>query len=112
MGAKYLFILCRFFNQTFMDGCAFMFYGDTALGGYVPKTLFANIVDSNSSNNDEQIPTLMYTIFDGTGLATSCDSYNLTQYITGFEDYWNGHVSCAPAAVGSSPTASRPMRVV
>ena len=43
----------------------------------------------------------MYMIFDGTNLATSCDSYNLTQYTTGFEDYWNGKVSCAPAAVFS-----------
>ena len=71
-----------------------MFKNSSSLSGYVPKTLFANITDT--TNN-----TLMTDIFSGTNVATSCSSYGLTEYTTGFESYWgNPHkVSCAPAAV-------------
>lgn len=76
-----------------------MFQGNGDLSGYVPKTLFASITDNTSGPGTNSI---MSTIFSNTpNLATSCDSYNLTKYTTGFENYWNGKVSCAPAAVFS-----------
>ena len=80
-------------DRTFMFSG--MFANNTALGGYIPKTLFANVTDNDATY-------FMTDIFGGdTNLATSCGSYNLTQYTTGFEDYWNGHVSCAPVATFS-----------
>ena len=35
----------------------------------------------------------MASIFTGTNLATTCPA-GTTQFITGYEDYWDGHVSC------------------
>ena len=66
------------FYQTFRD-C-------TGLSSYVPPQLFARITGSAAS--------MMSNVFYNTGLATSCDDYDLTQYITGFESLWNSKVSC------------------
>ena len=64
------------------------------LTGYISSTAFQNTIVSGSSAN-----TNMWAgIFDNSGLATSCDSFNLTQYITGFESYWNGKISCGCGA--------------
>jgi uncharacterized repeat protein (TIGR02543 family) len=68
---------------------------------YIPKTLF---LDSNNQPRitDNTNGTLMTGIFAGTGLATSCDSFNLTRYTTDYDNtYWGGKVICAPAAVFS-----------
>ena len=70
------------FEGTFAD-C-------TGLTGYIPTDFFAGLV-ANGSNN---ATNLMTNIFSNTGsLATSCPS-GTTQYITGYESYWNSHVSC------------------
>ena len=78
----------------------FLFYETfsncSSLSSYVPPKLFRSSVITYDANNN-----MMTNIFSGTNLATSCDSYNLTQYTTGFESYWGGKVSCAPAALFS-----------
>ena len=56
------------------------------LTGFVPPMLFRNITG-------EYVANTMVCIFCNTGLATSCPPCH-TQYITGFEEYWDGKVSC------------------
>lgn len=62
------------------------FYGCTGLTGPIPKNLFAGISTSTTATNQ------MTNVFYNTNLATSCDPY--AQYITGFEDWFDGHVAC------------------
>jgi len=60
----------------------------TNLSGYIPPSLFTPL------NNSSQYPiNMMNDTFAGTNLATSCPP-GTVQYITGYEDYWDGHVSC------------------
>ncbi len=64
------------------------FYNDSRLSGSVPPELFAGI-DKSTEATDE-----MYQIFHGTNsMATSCPA-GTTQYITGFESYWENRKSC------------------
>ena len=64
------------------------FYNDSRLTGSVPPELFAGI-DKSTEAADE-----MYQIFHGTNsMATSCPA-GTTQYITGFESYWENRKSC------------------
>jgi len=82
------------FRQTF-QGC-------TGLTGYIPPTLFSGLIANGSPysgvDTAEQtylINGMMADIFNDTGsLRTTCPS-GTTQYITGYEDHWDGHVSCA-----------------
>ena len=67
-----------------------MFYNDTSLSGYIPATLFRNMTNKGSS-----FWYAMSDMFTGTGLDTSCP-VDTKQYVTGFEQYWNGKVSCIP----------------
>lgn len=60
----------------------------THLTGYIPATLFAGL---NNSGVYEDL--MMYNIFANTNLDTTCPA-GTTQYTTGYEDYWDGHVSC------------------
>lgn len=69
------------FYMTF-GGCA-------ALSGYIPPSLFKGLIE----NDSPYATNMMHIIFSGTNLATSCPP-GTVQYITGYEDYWNGHVSC------------------
>ena len=82
--------------NSFTTGGSNMFYYTfnvcTNLSGYVPQNFFAGLVANGSPNYSE----FMKGIFTDTGLATSCDGYpNMAQYTTGYESYWDGHVSCA-----------------
>ena len=77
-GAEYMF------SYTFQD-CA-------NLSGYVPSTLFAGLTPRQAS-----YPAyMMESIFDNTNIATSCEPYDMEQYITGYEDDygWGDKVSC------------------
>ena len=69
------------FNQTF-SGCS-------GLVGYVPKNLFANI----SSNPANAVELMMSQVFANTSLVEECPC-GTTQFITGFESYWDDKVSC------------------
>ena len=60
----------------------------TNLSGYVPADLFSGLSYASTSHNN-----IMNNIFSNTGLARSCPPCH-TQYITGFEEYWDGKVSC------------------
>lgn len=90
------------FEDTFRD-CS-------NLSGYIPKNFF-NLTGTGLQYNANN--SMMTNVFAGTNLATSCDSFNLTHYQTGYDNsYWNGKVICAPAAtftcemlnVGGTPT--------
>lgn len=69
-----------------------MFYGTfggcTSLSGYIPPSMFAGLNGSGKYTTD-----MMTTIFSNTALATSCPT-GTVQFITGYEQYWDGHVSC------------------
>lgn len=67
------------FNSTF-DGCS-------SLTGYIPPTFFAGI--SKATTLDDQ----MAYVFKNSGLDTECPA-GMTQYMTGFEDFFTGKVSC------------------
>jgi hypothetical protein len=60
--------------------------------GYIPQSLFAGLI----ANGSPYLSGLMQNIF------TSCDKLIKTcptgtsQYITGYEEYWDGHVACTP----------------
>lgn len=74
------------FQETF-SGC-------TGLTGYISKTFFSGLV----ANNHPYTTNMMSSIFYNTGsLATSCPNGTI-QYFTGYEDYWNTHVSCEPGS--------------
>ena len=73
------------FNKTF--------YGCTGLSGYMPSTLFSGLI----ANGSPYATGMMGDMFANTGLATECPA-GTTQYITGYEQYWNGKVSCQPSS--------------
>ena len=72
-----------YFNQTF-NGC-------TNLSGYVPTDLFAGLSYASSSTNN-----ILNNVFGGTNLEIACP-VDMQQYITGFEDYFDGKVACTTA---------------
>ena len=76
----------RMFQQTF--------YNCTGLSSYIPPTLFAGLI----ANGSPTATNMMGATFYNTGsLATSC-SGTVIPYTTGYESYWDGHVSCEPGA--------------
>lgn len=62
------------------------FSGCTGLRGYIPPELFANLNGAYGNN-------MMWQLFFNTNLATSCPS-GTVQFVTGYEQYWDGRVSC------------------
>ena len=76
-------------------GFKYTFSGCTSLSGYIPPTAFAGLIAAGSPNN---VSGAWEGVFNNTNLATSCDSYNMPQFITGYEgtgnNSWNGKVSC------------------
>ena len=85
-------------NSTFRS----TFYGCSNLRGYVPPTFFAGLIANNSPYTG---PNGMATLFQGTSLATSCPA-GTTQYITGYESYWDSKVSCQPCPAGTYKSGS------
>ncbi len=63
----------------------------TSLSGYIPPTTFAGLIANGSPNMEN----MWARSFFGTQLWTSCPC-GMKQYITGYEDYWDGKVSCEP----------------
>ena len=66
---------------------AMTFAGDAGLTGFVPPELFENISPTPEAED------MMTMVFAGTRLDTECE-FPYSQINTGFEDYWNGKVSC------------------
>lgn len=66
------------------------FNGATNLTGYVPNNLFAGITSGTATD-------FMSNIFADSGVWTECPC-GTHQYITGYEDYWSGRVSCQVGA--------------
>ena len=66
----------------------------TDLTGYIPPSLFGEL------NNSGKYGTRMMdnTFRDDNSLATVCPS-GTTQYTTGYEGYWGGHVACQSNAI-------------
>ena len=73
----------RMFVRVF-DGC-------TGLSGYIPSSMFAGLI----ANESPYESYMMDRIFYNTGLDESCPT-GTTQYTTGYEEYWDGKVSCIP----------------
>ena len=71
------------FNQTFSD-C-------NDLSSYIPASVFAGLI---ARGDTPDATGMMTDIFANTNLATSCQPYNMSEYETGYEDYWDGHVAC------------------
>ena len=71
-----------------------MFSGCSGLSGYIPPSLFAGLI----ANGSPYRTYMMTQMFYNTTLATSCPT-GYHQYITGYEDYWDGHVSCEPNTI-------------
>ena len=72
-------------------------YPDGTTTDYVPAQLFGSVSGTNYSSYTVggNSNAAMKDVFNGaTKIATSCPS-STTQNITGFEDDWNGRVSCA-----------------
>ena len=74
-GASYMF------RSTF-NGCS-------KLSGYIPPSTFAGLI----ANGHPTAENMWYSTFNNTKLATSCPA-GTVQFITGYEDYWGGRVSC------------------
>ena len=71
----------------------YTFASDTGLTGYIPPDLFAGLTPKQASYP----ATMMSGTFSScTNLATSCPSGTAT-YTTGYESYWDSHVSCSTA---------------
>ncbi len=70
------------FNSTF-GGCK-------NLTGFIPPGLFSGISTENGVANQ-----FMSGTFSGSGIATQCPA-GYHQYMTGFEEYLGGYVSCVP----------------
>ena len=67
------------------------FSGATRLAGYIPPTTFAGLI----AHNNPTATNMWQGTFASTSIATSCDSFtDMRQYITNYETYWNGKVSC------------------
>ena len=67
------------------------FRGCSGLSGYIPPTTFARLISDGSN----YATNMKYYMFDNTGILTSCPN-GTSQVITGYEQYWNGRVSCEP----------------
>jgi hypothetical protein len=65
-----------------------VFANCTNLSGFIPPSLFAGL-----NNTGQYIRDIMEDIFTGTNLVTTCPA-GTVQFVTGYEDYWNGKVSC------------------
>lgn len=61
----------------------------SGLQGYIPPSLFAGLIKKDSPDSLK----FMTQIFSNTNLTTSCPA-GTVQFMTGYEDYWNGKVSC------------------
>jgi hypothetical protein len=70
-----------------------MFYACSKVHGDIPNDLFAGISKTTTATDQ------MTEVFTGSGLITSCPAGEY-QYMTGFESYFGGKVSCTPCPNG------------
>ena len=87
----------QMFRETFY-GCRSLGTKDRRSTYYIPRNLFGNITKPDSNNLAETTaPDQMNGMFENTALLTSCQNAQdgaTAQYITGFEEYFDGRVSC------------------
>jgi len=69
---------------------AYTFRNCSGLSGYIPASTFSGLI---ANTNHPSTNNMWLDIFSGTSIATTCPA-GTVQYITGYEDYWDGHVSC------------------
>ena len=86
-------------NPTFMF--SYTFYNCRSLAGYIPPTAFSKNIPSNNS--------VWNRTFNNTNLATTCPA-GTVQYITRYEDEWNGNVSCQTCAAAGLPQVANGCR--
>ncbi len=101
-----------FSNLTTFAGSMFRyaFRYCTGLTGYIPPSMFSGLIANGVSASN-----MFQNTFDGSGLTTSCATYNKSQYITGYESRWNSKVSCGTEytvtyacgdGIGTAPTTN------
>lgn len=83
------------------DSMSNMFYQTFAycngLRGYIPPTLFEGLI-ANESPDANDFMTYIFLTNGNVGLDATCpDGYQ--QFITGYEGYWNGKVSCTDGII-------------
>ena len=79
--ANVIYVYNLLFARTF-SGCS-------NLSGYIPASTFAGLI----ANGSPTVTDMWRETFDNTQLATSCPA-GTVRFITGYEEYWNGKVSC------------------
>ncbi|MBO7066477.1 MAG: hypothetical protein J6W40_02545, partial [Alphaproteobacteria bacterium] len=77
------------------DAAKSMFWGTfnacENLSGYIPPTTFAGLINNGSPTAEN----MWKWTFDETNLYADCPT-GTTKVTTGYEQYWDGHVSCEP----------------
>ena len=71
----------------------YLFYGDTAMTGYIGPNVFAGLIANGSITINNTVWTSAFT--GGNTLDTTCPEGTKT-YNTGYESYWSSKVSCLP----------------
>lgn len=90
------------FYQTFSGDYELNYTGVPNGENYLSPTLFYRLFEQSPHPDATD---LMTDIFDaGFNLAYECPE-NYYQYITGYESYWNGVVSCLPCPLGTHSAA-------
>ena len=73
------------FHSTF-ENC-------TGLSGYIPTDFFAGLIANGSNYTTDMMTNVFYNTGSLRTTTTGCPT-NMQQYITGYESYWNSHISC------------------
>lgn len=71
------------------------FEGCTGLSGYIPRHVFSGLVASGSPYATDMMNNMFYNTGSLATTTSGCPS-NTVQYTTGYENYWNNHISCEP----------------
>jgi len=75
-------------------GATYMFYstfgGCENISGYISPALFRGLINNGSPYESDMFE---YTFYN-TDLTDDCGNYGLSEYETGYEQYWDGHVAC------------------
>ena len=88
------------FNRTFA-GCEGLNGNGDSNQNFIPPSLFEGLINESNPSQSPYETDMMDYIFYDTTLRTRCPE-NYYQFITGYEDYWDGHVSCKPCPEGKT----------
>ena len=69
------------------------FSGCTGLTGYIPTDFFGGLIANGSNYTTNMMTNTFYNTGSLRTTTTGCPS-GMQQYITGYESYWDSHISC------------------